>query len=98
MLLSFYDFISSVAVGSCPAEHWIHIRTTNPIESTFATVRLRTGKVRGCFSRETALTMVFRLAQCAQPTWRRLNGSKHLSEVAANIDYIDGVHPDRIAA
>jgi len=89
VLLSFYDF---------PAAHWIHIRTTNPIESTFATIRLRTGKVRGCFSRETALTMVFRLAQCAEKTWRRLNGSKHLPEVAANIVYIDGIHPDRIAA
>ncbi|NBC15825.1 MAG: hypothetical protein GVY18_00765 [Bacteroidetes bacterium] len=74
------------------------MRTTNPIESTFATVRLRTGTVRGCFSRMTALTMVFRLAQEAEKTWRRLNGSKLLPDVAANITYIDGVHPDRIAA
>lgn len=88
-LLTFYDF---------PAEHWRHIRTTNPVESTFATVRLRTGKVRGCFSRETALTMVFRLAQEAEKTWRRLNGSKLLPDVVANITYINGVHPDRIAA
>lgn len=88
-LLAFYDF---------PAEHWRHIRTTNPIESTFATVRLRTGKVRGCFSRETALTLVFRLAQEAEKTWRRLNGSKLLPDVVAEIIYIDGVHPDRIAA
>ena len=88
-LLAFYDF---------PAEHWRHIRTTNPIESTFATVRLRTGKVRGCFSRMTALTMVFRLAQEAEKTWRRLNGSKLLPDVVANIIYIDGIHPDRIAA
>ncbi len=88
-LLAFYDF---------PAEHWRHIRTTNPIESTFATVRLRTGKVRGCFSRETALTMVFRLVQEAEKTWRRLNGSKLLPDVVADIIYIDGIHPDRIAA
>lgn len=88
-LLTFYDF---------PAEHWRHIRTTNPIESTFATVRLRTGKVRGCFSRETALTMAFRLAQEAEKTWRCLNGSKLLPDVVANITYINGVHPDRIAA
>jgi putative transposase len=88
-LLTFYAF---------PAEHWRHIRTTNPIESSFATVRLRTGKVRGCFSRETALTMAFRLAQEAEKTWRRLNGSKLLPDVVANITYINGVHPDRIAA
>jgi putative transposase len=88
-LLAFYDF---------PAEHWRHLRTTNPIESTFATVRLRTAKVRGCFSRETVLTMVFRLAQCAEKTWRRLNGSPLLADVLAGIRYIDGIHPDRIAA
>ena len=88
-LLSFYDF---------PGEHWVHLRTTNPIESTFATVRLRTDKVRGCFSRETVLTMVFRLAQCAEKTWRRLNGSPLLADVLAGIRYIDGVHPNRIAA
>ena len=88
-LLAFYDF---------PAEHWVHLRTTNPIESTFATVRLRTAKVRGCFSRETVLTMVFRLAQCAEKTWRRLNGSPLLADVVAGIRYIDGIHPDRIAA
>ena len=64
-LLAFYDF---------PAEHWLHIRTTNPIESTFATVRLRTAKTRGCLSRETASTMVFKLTLCAQRTWRRLTG------------------------
>jgi putative transposase len=88
-LLAFYDF---------PAEHWRHLRTTNPIESTFATVRLRTAKVRGCFSRETVLTMVFRLAQCAEKTWRRLNGSRLLVDVLAGVKYIDGIHPDRVAA
>lgn len=89
VLLTFYDF---------PAEHWAHLRTTNPIESTFATVRLRTAKVRGCFSRETVLTMVFRLSQCAEKKWRRLNGSSQLVDVLAGIKYIDGMHPNRIAA
>jgi len=88
-LLTFYDF---------PAEHWAHLRTTNPIESTFATVRLRTAKVRGCFSRETVLTMVFRLSRCAEKKWRRLNGYSHLVDVLAGIKYIDGIHPHRIAA
>lgn len=88
-LMAFYDF---------PAEHWVHLRTTNPIESTFATVRLRTAKVRGCFSRKTVLTMVFQLARCAQKKWRRLNGYKLLPDVAANIVFINGIHPDRIAA
>ena len=61
VLLAFYDF---------PAEHWKHIRTTNPIESTFATVRLRTTKTKGCLSRMTALTMVFKLCQSASKKWR----------------------------
>ena len=63
-LLTFYDF---------PAEHWRHIRTTNPIESTFATVRLRTDKIRGCFSAQTVITMAFKLCECAQKRWVRLN-------------------------
>ena len=63
-LLTFYDF---------PAEHWRHIRTTNPIESTFATVRLRTAKVRGCFSALTVITMAFKLCQCAEKRWIRLH-------------------------
>ena len=66
VLLTFYDF---------PAEHWKHLRTTNPIESTFATVRLRTIKTKGCLSRTTALTMVFKLCQSAARKWRRLDGS-----------------------
>lgn len=88
-LLAFYDF---------PAEHWIHLRTTNPIESTFATVRLRTAKTRNCVSRKTILTMVFKLCQSAEKTWRELNGSNHMVEVHNNIRYLDGIHPDRIAA
>jgi putative transposase len=88
-LLAFYDF---------PAEHWKHLRTTNPIESTFATVRLRTAKARGCFSRTTVVTMVFQLARCAEKRWRRLNGYDWLPDVAKNIIFIDGNHPDRIVA
>ena len=65
-LLSFYDF---------PAEHWKHLRSTNPIESTFATVRLRTTKTKGCLSRSTALAMVFKLLLSARRKWRRLDGS-----------------------
>src|SRR3982750_3594862 len=65
-LLAFYAF---------PAEHWKHVRTSNPIESTFATVRLRTDKTKGCLSRKTALAMVFKLAKSAERRWRRLDGS-----------------------
>lgn len=88
-LLAFYDF---------PAEHWKHIRTTNPIESTFATVRLRTNKTRNCMSRESVLTMVFRLCQCAQKKWRKLDGAKHLAEVIRDVRFIDGIREQRMAA
>ena len=88
-LLAFYDF---------PAEHWLHIRTTNPIESTFATVRLRTAKTRGCLSRETAFTMVFKLTLCAQRTWRRLNGADWLAEVIEGVTFEDGIKVEKIAA
>jgi putative transposase len=64
VLLAFYDF---------PAEHWKHIRTTNPIESTFATVRHRTGKTEGCLSRKTGLAMAFKLMMSAQTKWRKLD-------------------------
>jgi transposase-like protein len=81
-LLAFYDF---------PADHWKHIRTTNPIESTFATVRLRTAKTRGCLSRGTALTMVFQLCRCAQKRWRKLGGYELLGKVINGIVFVDGV-------
>jgi len=73
-----------------PAEHWQHIRTTNPIESTFATVRLRTAKTRGCLSRTTALTMAFQLVRCAATTWRRLCGHEHLKEMLEGVQFVDG--------
>ena len=88
-LFAFYDF---------PAEHWKHIRTTNPIESTFATVRLRTNKTRGCLSRETVLTMVFRLCLCAEKTWRRLDGSKYLAEVIKGVRFVNGMKEKKEAA
>jgi putative transposase len=81
VLLAFYDF---------PAEHWVHIRTTNPIESTFATVRLRTRRTKGCGARTACLTMVFRLMQCAERHWRSLNGSKLLVDVIRGIQFVDG--------
>jgi len=81
VLLTFYDF---------PAEHWIHIRTTNPIESTFATVRLRTRRTKGCGSRTACLTMVFKLVESAQRNWRALNGVKLIPEVLAGVQFVDG--------
>ncbi|MFH1059061.1 MAG: IS256 family transposase, partial [Pseudomonadota bacterium] len=81
-----------------PAERWKHIRTTNPIESTFATVRLRTDKTRGCLSRDTVLTMVFRLIQAAERRWRRLDGSTQLAEVIQGVRFVDGIKEQRMAA
>jgi len=81
-LLTFYDF---------PAEHWVHLRTTNPIESTFATVRLRTNRTKGCGSRSACLTMVFKLAQSAEKHWRALNGSTLLEDVIRGIQFVDGI-------
>ena len=88
-LLTFYDF---------PAEHWRHIRTTNPIESTFSTVRLRTRKVRGCFSARTVLTMAFKLCQCAQKRWIRLHHPQRLAEVIKGVSFVNGIEVKRIAA
>lgn len=88
-LLTFYDF---------PAEHWIHIRTTNPIESTFATVRLRTAKTRGCLTRDTMLTMVFKLTCSAQKRWRRLNVPELLADVITGVNFINGVKEKKEAA
>ena len=88
-LLTFYDF---------PAEHWRHIRTTNPIESTFATVRLRTAKVRSCFSSLTVLTMAFQLCRCARKRWIRLHHPERLGEVIRGVKFVDGIIENRIAA
>jgi len=90
-LLTFYDF---------PAEHWIHIRTTNPIESTFATVRLRTAKTRGCVSRAGILAMVFKLTKSAEQRWRKLKGAARLAQVIDGVRFKDGLQEEaqRIAA
>jgi len=83
-LLAFYDF---------PAEQWSHLRTTNPIESTFATVRHRTYKSKGAFSRTTILTMVFKLCQSAEKRWLRLRGFNYLAEVFQGVKFTNGIHP-----
>lgn len=88
-LLAFYDF---------PAEHWGHIRTTNPIESTFATVRLRTDKTRGCLSRVTMLAMVFKLYQSAAKRWHRLRAAQYLPEVMQGVAFKDGLRVEQDAA
>ena len=80
-LLAFYDF---------PAENWCHIRTTNPIESTFATIRLRQRKTRGCGSAKASLTMMFKLAQSAAKGWRKLRGHTHLKDLLRGVRFIDG--------
>ena len=79
-LFTFYDF---------PAAHWGHIRTTNPIESTFATVRLRTKRTKGCGSRIPTLTMVFKLCQEAEKSWHRLKGYKLIPFVMKGRIFID---------
>jgi transposase-like protein len=88
-LLAFYDF---------PAEHWRHIRTTNPIESTFATVRLRTDKVKGCFSADTVIAMAFKLCQSAQKRWIGLYHPERLAEVIKGVKFVNGLEENRIAA
>src|SRR5262249_26300541 len=77
-LLAFYDF---------PAEHWKHLRTTNVIESSFATVRHRTVRSKGCLSNKTALAMIFKLAEAAERSWRRLNGHNQLPKIILGIKF-----------
>jgi putative transposase len=84
-LLTFYDF---------PAEHWIHLRTTNPIESTFATIRLRHRRTKGNGTRKTSLAMMFKLAQAAQKKWHRLHGSERLELLLQGRIFVDGVLQD----
>ncbi|SER42733.1 Transposase (or an inactivated derivative) [Tranquillimonas rosea] len=89
VLLAFYDF---------PAEHWKHVRTSNPIESPFATVRHRTGKAKGCLSRKTGLAMTFRLMMSAQAKWRKLDGANRLPEIVQGIAFKDGIKQLQAAA
>ncbi|WP_425098683.1 IS256 family transposase [Tropicibacter sp. S64] len=88
-LLTFYDY---------PAEHWKHIRTSNPIESTFATVRHRTKRTKGCLSRKTGLAMAFRLMMAAQKKWRKLDGRNRLPEVISGVEFRDGIRHLQAAA
>ena len=81
-LLAFYDF---------PAEHWKHLRTSNPIESTFATVRHRTIRSKGCLSNKTALAMVLKLVDAAQKSWRRLDGHNQLPKLIQGVRFTDGI-------
>lgn len=87
-LLVFYDF---------PAIQWVHLRTTNPIESTFATVRLRTVKTKGSGSRSACLTMVFKLMEVASKSWRLLNGATLLPKVIAGVPFVNGVEQTEAA-
>jgi putative transposase len=81
-LLVFYDF---------PAEHWKHLRTTNVIESSFATVRHRTVRSKGCLSNKTALAMIFKLAEAAEKNWRRLDGNSQLPKIVLGVKFTDGI-------
>jgi putative transposase len=89
VLLAFYDF---------PAEHWKHLRTTNPIESTFATVRHRTTRSKGCLSNKTALAMTFKLAQSAEASWHRLRGYNQLPKIIMGVKFNDGIEVVRSQA
>ena len=82
MLLAFYDF---------PAEHWRHLRTTNPIESTFATVRHRTTRARNCLSRATFLGLAFKLMEEAEKTWRKIRGADQIGALLGGVPFKDGM-------
>ena len=91
-LLTFFDF---------PARHWQSLRTTNPIESTFATIRLRTARTKGCVTRDSLLHMMFKLGQCAEKNWRKLRGFSELANVVEGIPFVNGEElqqPNRVAA
>ncbi|MHB1391260.1 MAG: IS256 family transposase [Thermoleophilia bacterium] len=91
-LLAFYDF---------PAAHWQHIRTTNPIESIFGTIRHRSRQTKGCVTRQTMLSLVYKLGMSAEPNWRRLRGFKHLAKIVTGVKFKDGIEieePNRSAA
>ena len=81
VLLTFYDF---------PAEHWKHLRTTDPIESTFATIRLRHRRTKGCGTRRASLTMMSKLAKSAEKRWRRLNGHERIISLLEGKKFVNG--------
>jgi transposase-like protein len=86
-LMAFYDF---------PAQHWQSIRTSNPIESSFATIRHRTKRSKGCLSRDGMLHMMFKLGQCAEKNGRRRRGFDHLAKVVSGIKFKDGIEVTEI--
>jgi putative transposase len=91
-LLAFYDF---------PAQHWQSLRTSNPIESTFGTIRHRTKRSKGCLSRDGMLHMMFKLSQCAEKNWRKLRGFNYLAKVIEGVPFKDGIEineSDQVAA
>ena len=88
-LLVFYEF---------PVEHWKHLRTTNVIEISFATVRHRTVRSKGCLSNKTALAMIFKLAESAEKSWRRLDGHNQLPKVILGVKFSDGIEVVRSQA
>ena len=91
-LMAFYDF---------PAQHWQSIRTSNPIESTFGTIRHRTKRAKGCLTRDGMLHMMFKLGQCAEKNWRRQRGFNYLAKVITGVKFRDGIEvteSNRVAA
>jgi transposase-like protein len=91
-LMTFYEF---------PAVHWQHLRTTNPIESTFATIRHRTTRTKGCVTRDSMLHMMFKLGECAEKNWRKLRGFAYLAKVVAGVEFVNGEEmeqQDQVAA
>ena len=81
-LLAFYDF---------PAIHWTHLRTTNVIESSFATIRHRSKRAKGCVSRQSMLSMIYKMGMCAEKSWRRLRGFRQLAKVIEGVKFNDGI-------
>ena len=81
-LLAFYDF---------PAAHWTHLRTTNVIESAFATIRHRSSRAKGCVTRQTMLSMIYKMGRCAEKSWRRLRGFRQLAKVIQGVRFNDGI-------
>ncbi len=91
-LMAFFDF---------PTQHWQSIRTSNPIESSFATIRQRTNRTKGCLTSEGMLHMMSKLGKCAERSWRRIRGFAHLAEVIEGTEFINGfkqTNPDQAAA
>jgi transposase-like protein len=82
VLLTFYDF---------PAEHWVHLRTTNPVESTLGTIRHRTDRAKGCVTRETMLAFTYKLAMAAERRWHRIRGFRQLGQVVQGVKFQDGI-------